>query len=440
MTRKSAIRAARRSRHLLAILCSLLLLFSACSDDSGTEPSALTVAAEISSPGEGSTHVEGDDIQFACTAATSEGDALSGDALAWSSSLTGPIGTGRDFDAPLSEGAHVIQLTATAGGGEVGTDEVSITVLPGVLVAIESPEDGDEIVEGTEIDFTGSATDPHGNALTGGSLVWTRAGVGDPLGTGESIARTLPVGEYEITLTADDGAGHTGHHTIDIEVIAAITVQITSPTAEGSYDENTPVTLSGSAETWDGTPLTGASLQWISSRLGAVGSGESLSVLLPEGDQSITLRANDGVGHVVNEIVQITVGGDGVQFNLTGTWSFSANTPVVQGSYFTADGPLTGFCDIVQVGAAVNLVFTDGYLACDPVWICEFDGTGSNLDYQVANSGAMGQNGEYLTNAISFQSLSATYLDGTQQSVYEHPDGSTSSLYISHFSFSKIAE
>ena len=169
------------------------------------------------------------------------------------------------------------------------------------------------------------------------------------------------------------------------------------------------------------------------------GTGESVYATIPEGEQNVMLTATDGQGRFVYAIVTITVGGDGVQFNLTGTWSFMAVTPYINGTYFTQDEPMTGFCDIIQVGATINIVFTDGYLECDPTWICEFNGSGSSVTYELSNSGEVDYEGETLTNVITMIASTPTLVEGTHYSVYEYLDGvSTSTMWFNSFGFTKV--
>lgn len=433
--------ASRLKISLALLLCSSLVMLPGCGEDSPTaEPPVPVVTVEISSPTTGSSHVEGDDISFAGTATDPDGQALTGGDLVWTSDVDGQIGTGEAFTSDeLAEGSHTITLTATDSDDHEGTADVTITVTQGVVATIVSPENDDILVEGEDITFTGSGTDPFGGALTGASLVWTTAQGGDPLGTGETFTDQLAVDDHTIILTATDGDGRIGTDSVNITVAPAVTATITSPTPSGTYDEFTAVMLSGSAQTYLGVPLTGDSLSWRSSIGGVLGTGTSLLATLPEGAQNIILVATDDQGRYAYESVAITVTGDGVMFNLAGDWSFTSFTRWVSGSYFTDPGAMDGFCTILQVGAVISLSFTDGYLPCDPVWICAFDGTGSGVYYDLGNSGVVDNVDEYLTNALELISGTATLLEGEQTSVYEHQDGTTSSIGFS-FTFTKIVK
>ncbi len=103
--------------------------------DSGTDTitirvqEAAKVLAQITSPEDNETVVQGEYITFEGTAAGPDGTVLSGDALVWISSLDGQIGTGESFvKNNLSPGEHTITLTATDPDGVTGTDSILVRI------------------------------------------------------------------------------------------------------------------------------------------------------------------------------------------------------------------------------------------------------------------------------------------------------------------------
>ena len=116
--------------------------------------------AAISSPADGETFARNEPITFDGEATDAEDGALTGASLLWSSSLDGTIGSGSSLiKTTLSEGTHVITLTATDSEGVVSTDTVTIYVqgplsdscyvysIPdsGGLIALEIPQAGQEL-------------------------------------------------------------------------------------------------------------------------------------------------------------------------------------------------------------------------------------------------------------------------------------------------------
>jgi hypothetical protein len=57
-----------------------------------------------------------------------EDGTLTGAALVWTSSLSGPIGTGEMFNAPLTAGLHTVTLTVTDSDGNTGSDAITLDI------------------------------------------------------------------------------------------------------------------------------------------------------------------------------------------------------------------------------------------------------------------------------------------------------------------------
>ncbi|MEA1876775.1 MAG: LpqB family beta-propeller domain-containing protein, partial [Bacteroidota bacterium] len=90
--------------------------------------------ATITSPPNGATYTEGEEVAFRGSGDDTEDGALTGDSLVWTSSIDGQIGTGGSFTkTDLSVGAHTITLAATDHDGATETDIITITVSGGIL-------------------------------------------------------------------------------------------------------------------------------------------------------------------------------------------------------------------------------------------------------------------------------------------------------------------
>lgn len=86
-------------------------------------------AATIVGPADGSTFAAGDTVVFQGTGRDRAGAELTGAALAWASSMDGPLGSGSTVSrADLSVGSHTVTLTATGPAGEVATAEITLVI------------------------------------------------------------------------------------------------------------------------------------------------------------------------------------------------------------------------------------------------------------------------------------------------------------------------
>ena len=188
----------------------------------GGPPANTAPSVVLTSPSDLDTFSEGTEINFAGMAT----DDLDGDltaSLEWSSDLDGVIGSGGSFSQVLAVGAHTITATAMDSGGLVGTESLEITVTPASndppVVSITSPPSGTSVVEGTSVDFAGTANDTEDGDLTA-ALTWTSSLVGG-IGAGGSFSSTLSLGTHTITASVTDSGGLGGSDTIDVTVTSA---------------------------------------------------------------------------------------------------------------------------------------------------------------------------------------------------------------------------
>lgn len=122
-----------RFRLVAASLVVWALMAGCGSDDDGpTSPPPVVPGgptATITGPATGSTYTSGQRIEFRGMAADDEDGMLGDDALVWTSSRDGAIGTGSTFDYNgLSVGSHDVTLTATDSDGLQGTEQITVTV------------------------------------------------------------------------------------------------------------------------------------------------------------------------------------------------------------------------------------------------------------------------------------------------------------------------
>jgi len=83
---------------------------------------------QINHPGDMEERVAGMAIPFIGVANDPEDGPLGGASMVWTSSLTGQIGTGTMFDAPLPVGTHTITLKAIDKDGNSATDSLVLYI------------------------------------------------------------------------------------------------------------------------------------------------------------------------------------------------------------------------------------------------------------------------------------------------------------------------
>jgi hypothetical protein len=101
---------------------------SACCTVAVTCEGSQNPVATIFHPSNGETRTAGVDIPFSGRANDPQDGALTGSSLVWTSDLTGALGTGETFNAPLTAGTHRITLTATDSDANTGTDSIELIV------------------------------------------------------------------------------------------------------------------------------------------------------------------------------------------------------------------------------------------------------------------------------------------------------------------------
>ncbi|MFO7749079.1 MAG: hypothetical protein R6V54_03210 [Desulfobacteraceae bacterium] len=329
MSKTSFKTAIRCCAVFFAVVMGLATIVATSGDsgDSTADPAAETdteTGVAIDMPRDGTASVEGDTLSFISKLSSpTDGEPYT---YSWVSDQDGELGTTANVTSnALSAGDHEIVLTVTDGDGNtVGSDAIAITVGEGDSadptsentspnVDITSPSTVMSFNLGETITFEGAGTDTEDGDLTGDALVWS-SNVDGGLGTGASIAvDSFSEGEHTITLTATDSQGSSVNAFIIITVGSssnAPAVNISSPAAspDGTYDVNAGDTINftGSATDYDGSVISGESLEWISSKDGTIGTGSELPIntryvdetgtLLKEGEHTIYLRAAGSAG------------------------------------------------------------------------------------------------------------------------------------------------
>jgi subtilisin family serine protease len=267
--------------------------------------------ATIAAPASGNTFMQGMPVNFIGSATDFEDGTLPGSALVWSSSMNGQLGVGTSLSTSiLTPGTHTITLTATDVLGVVGiaTRTIIIASNQSPTAAISAPANTSTFLLGSSVNFTGSGSDPEDGTLSGASLVWASNRDGQ-IGTGATLSTsTLSAGIHTITLTAKDSRGATALATVTVVINRAPTATISSPAANASAVAGTSVTFNGAATDPEDGTLSGASLVWVSSRDGQIGTGASFSTsALSVGAHTITLTAKDAQNATAVATLAITI-------------------------------------------------------------------------------------------------------------------------------------
>jgi hypothetical protein len=174
-------------------------------------------ALVITAPADGTTVSAGQAVGFAASASDAEDGDLSA-AIAWTSSLAGPLGSGASLTLTnLAVGTHLVTASITDSGGLAASAERTLIVDATPVVGIASPQSGLSVKAGTPIVFAGSASDLEDGDLSA-SLVWTSSKQG-VLGVGASLTVALGTkGTHVITAQVTDSAGGAAQAQVQVRV------------------------------------------------------------------------------------------------------------------------------------------------------------------------------------------------------------------------------
>jgi hypothetical protein len=245
-------------------------------------------------------------VSFSGSAMDAEDGAIPASGLTWSSNINGLIGSGTSFSTTaLSVGTHTITLTAKDSQGATNSVSIVLTIVAqnqAPTAAISSPGNGTSVVQGANVTFVGTGTDPEQGSLAGSSLTWSSS-IAGVLGTGVSLTTSsLAVGTHTITLTVRDAqnASHSTSITVTVTAIPvgnqAPTVTITSPVNGQTAAFGQPITFTGTGTDPEEGAVTGSKLIWTINQNGGrvLGYGNTLTLSnLSVGTWTIALIAVD---------------------------------------------------------------------------------------------------------------------------------------------------
>lgn len=176
-------------------------------------------------------------------------------------------------------------------------------------VAIAAPSDGSSFVQGTNVTFTGTASDAEDGTLSS-SITWASS-LNGVLGTGASLSSsTLSLGTHTITAAVTDSGGRPDSTAITVTIMPSNTpptVSITAPANNSSFGQGATITFTGTAtDAQDGSLTSG--LAWSSSLNGPLGSGGSVSTSgLSVGSHTIRASVSDSGGLSGQSAIAVTI-------------------------------------------------------------------------------------------------------------------------------------
>jgi len=217
----------------------------------------------------------------------------------WSENGT-VLGNNLTLTETFNLGKHILMLTATDDTGNIGSDEVIVTVKDTTPPTVDAGNDlsvEQENADGTEVTIVGTASDVCDALL---DYEWSENGT--VLGNNLILTETFNLGKHILMLTATDDTGNIGSD----EVIVTVK-DTTPPTVNAGPDqtvmEGTPVTLNGSA-----VDICDALLDYEWSENGTVlGNSPTLTHTFPVGEHTVTLEATDDSGNSGMDTVLVTV-------------------------------------------------------------------------------------------------------------------------------------
>lgn len=272
-------------------------------------------SASIVYPLDSSRYAEGDTITMVGSAMDPDDGLLTGNALVWTSSIDGPIGTGDTLKVShLTIGSHVITLTATDSDGSTGSDAVVVTIVADAkpTVAIMSPADNSTFNDSDTVTLIGSATDVQDGPLSGGSLAWT-SNIDGQFGVGDTVVTSaMSIGTHTVILTATDSHGLEGYAVMTLIIQsdpgANAGISITTPQDGTLYNVGDTITFAGYAVDLEDGALSGSSVVWTSNVDGEFGFGDILETDgLSANTHVITFTATDSDNNIVDTTVTIEI-------------------------------------------------------------------------------------------------------------------------------------
>ncbi len=247
----------------------------------------------------------------------------------------------------IAAGTYVFQFSAQDNGAVTSTDQVTVTVNPGIIIppVVNAGADNTVTLPLAQLLLTGTATDSDGFIY---SLLWTK--VSGPAVTMTNIATAtvsltnLVAGTYVFQLSAQDNSGAT--------VTDQVTVTVNNnvpPLVNAGPDQTLPLPLSqvlltGTATDSDGTI---ASLLWtkVSGPAATLAGTTTLTLTLTNllaGTYVFQLSAQDNGGATTNDQLTLVINPAPItgtrEFDINLTWAWNVQASLPWNDFITSNG------------------------------------------------------------------------------------------------------
>lgn len=193
--------------------------------DGGTPPSPNSApTVSITAPANGATYAAGQVVTLRATANDTEDGNLSA-RVAWSSSVSGALGTGATLGANLAAGTHIVTARVTDNGGLTSSAALTVVVSIGMPLAHAG---ADRTVEaGTAVTLNGAASNDPGGSIT--AYQWSQtAGPAVALATPAAVSTSFTASSvtastllgFQLRVTDNSGLSSTDSVNVTVDPAA----------------------------------------------------------------------------------------------------------------------------------------------------------------------------------------------------------------------------
>jgi len=444
-------------RLLAAVVGTAGIACSAATTPGGGSTTPPSVADVTISPPSVAAQV-GKSVQLTATAKDSAGNVLTDRGVSWNSSDN----TVADVSATGMVTGHAVGTAVIQATVEGKHASVSATISPVPIASITISPLGKTVTPGTPVQYSATARDATGNALSGRTFSWTSSNTAVATIAGSGLATTLSTGTTTIA-AASEGVSSQTSLTVSATPpppVTSVSVSLASNSLTVGQTTQATATLKDAS----GSVLTGRTVTWSSSNtaaatvnasgvVSAVGAGSANVIATSEGvtgqatvsvsvvpvaSVTVTLNSSTLTAGQTTQAAAVTKDASGNV--LTGraiTWS-SSNTAVA-----TVNG--TGLVSAVAAGSATITATSEGKsgtaslsvnavtTTVDTLFVDHFDsgalsdanrwqdivGTGASI-VSAASAGIMAPSGSQVLKLSGTGAAISHFVSTAATSPYEH--------------------